>query len=108
MDSLLIFLPAYLLGRTPPIDSCLTIFPTRNYYATLIWLAPLVFFIQWILECGMIHVALRLMNQPSNFDLLLNISGMTTLVVGFILLVRVGFGSHWVEWTSTHWVQATW
>jgi hypothetical protein len=42
---------------------------------------------QWLAGSGMIHVALRLMKRLSNFDLLLNISGMVTLVVGFINLV---------------------
>jgi hypothetical protein len=87
MDALLLFLPAYLLGRTPPMESFLTLFPTKTYYATLVWLAPLVFFIQWLVGSGMMHVALRLMKRPSDIDLILNISGMTTLVVGFILLV---------------------
>ena len=39
---------------------------------------------QWLVGSGMIHVALRLMKRSSNFDIFLNISGMVTLVVGFI------------------------
>ena len=87
MDALLLFLPLYLMGRTPPMESFLTLFPTRTYYGTLIWLAPLVFFVQWLVGSGMTHVTLRLMKRPTDIDLILNLSGMITLVVGSILLV---------------------
>lgn len=87
MDALLLFLPAYLMGRTPPMESFITLFPSQTYYRTLVWLAPLVFFLQW-LACGAIsHVVLRFLKRPSDMDLLLNLGGITALIVGFILLI---------------------
>jgi hypothetical protein len=87
LDASLLFLPVYLMGRIPPMQSYLILFPTQTYYATLIWLAPLVFFIQWLACSGVMHLILRLMKRPSDIDLLLNLNGMTALVVGFILLI---------------------
>ena len=87
MDALLLFLPLYLLGRIPPMQSFINLFSTQTYYGTLVWLAPIIFFLQWLISSGLIHVTLRLMKRPSDFDQILNITGMTTLVVGFILLV---------------------
>jgi hypothetical protein len=43
MDALLIFLPAQLMGKTPPMESYQAIFPARTYYTTLIWLALLIY-----------------------------------------------------------------
>ncbi|OGO63516.1 MAG: hypothetical protein A2029_13325 [Chloroflexi bacterium RBG_19FT_COMBO_47_9] len=43
MDALLIFLPAHLMGETPPMDSYLASFHARTYYTTLIWLALLIY-----------------------------------------------------------------
>jgi len=87
MDALLLFLPLYLLGRIPPMQSFINLFSTQTYYGTLVWLAPIIFFLQWLISSGLIHVTLHLMKRPSDFDQILNITGMTTLVVGFILLV---------------------
>ena len=87
MDALLLFLPLYLLGRIPPMQSFINLFSTQAYYGTLVWLAPIIFFLQWLISSGLIHVTLHLMKRPSDFDQILNITGMTTLVVGFILLV---------------------
>ena len=41
MDSLLTYLPVYLLGRIPPAPSNLSFIPTESYYGALIFLAPI-------------------------------------------------------------------
>ncbi len=87
MNSLLLYLPLHLSGRTPPTPTYLTIFPTRGYYGSLVFVTPLVFIVQWLIGCSAVHVCLRLSNRPSDFDRLLDLSGMATLVIGaFIML----------------------
>jgi hypothetical protein len=87
MDALLLYFPLALLGLEPPTPSNLTILPTEQYYWHLIWLSPLVLGAEWLISCAFVHVAIRLTGRPSDFDQILNISGMSTLVVGAGLLV---------------------
>jgi len=75
-DSLLLYLPLYLLGRQPPTPSFLTFIPTESYYGTLIWLTPIVFSAQWLIGGALMHVILRLSKRRSDIDQLLNIGGM--------------------------------
>ena len=42
LDSLLVYLPVYLMGRVPPLPSFLSFVPTDRYYFVLIWLAPVI------------------------------------------------------------------
>ena len=87
LDSLLLYLPAALMGRIPPTQSNLSILPTDAYYWHLIWLSPLVLGAEWLLASAFTHVVLRLGGRRSDFDQILNISGMATIVVGAFLLV---------------------
>ena len=87
MDSFLLYLPVYLMGRVPPQPSNLSAFPTETYYGTLIWLGPLVFLGEWLLGGALVHVVLRLSKRPSDMDQLLNIGGMEMLIVGAVLVV---------------------
>jgi hypothetical protein len=75
------------MGRVPPTPSNLTILPTQDYYWHLIWLSPLVLGAEWLISCAFVHVVIRLSGRASDFDQILNISGMSTLVVGAALLV---------------------
>ncbi len=87
LDSLLLYLPCVLMGRIPPEPSNLSLLPTEQYYGHLIWLAPIVLAAVWLLTSAFIHVVLRLTGRPSEFDQILNITGMSAIVVGaFILL----------------------
>lgn len=87
MDSLLLYLPVALLGRHPPTPSYLTFIPTDQYYMVLIWLTPLVFMAEWLLGAVAIHVGLRLSKRPSDIDQILNLTGMTGLVIAAFLVV---------------------
>jgi hypothetical protein len=87
LDSVFLFLPLFLLGRAPAMPSYLRFIPTETYYGALVWLAPMAFTAQWLLGGGVMHLVLRLTGRPSDFDQLLNITGMATLVVGAFLIV---------------------
>lgn len=87
MDSLLLYLPVYLMGRVPPQPYNLSAFPTETYYGTLVWLGPLMFLIQWLLGAAVMHVGLRLSGRPGGMDQILNITGMASLAIGAVLVV---------------------
>ncbi len=86
LDSLLVYLPISLMGRVPPTPSFLPVFPTERYFATLVWLTPLVLISQLLLSTAFIHCTLRLLGRTSDFDRLVNLVGMTALVVGAVLV----------------------
>jgi hypothetical protein len=86
LDSLLVYLPVALMGRIPPTPSFLPFIPTERYYAALIWLAPVVLVAELLIGASFLHVALRLLGRPSNFDQILNIVGMAALIVGAVLI----------------------
>jgi len=87
MDSLLLYLPVALMGRVPPMPSNISALPTDQYYWHLVWLSPLVLAAEWLLASAFVHLVLRLSGRRSDFDQVLNIGGMSVLVVGaFILL----------------------
>jgi hypothetical protein len=87
MDSLLVYLPVHLMGRTPPMPSYLSFIPTEQYYFALIWLAPLVLILILLVQSVVIHVLLRLTGQRSDIDQLINLIGMSALVVGALLVL---------------------
>jgi len=87
LDSLLLYLPVALMGRVPPVPSNLSFIPTEQYYWRLIWLSPIVLGAVWLLGSAFTHVVLRLTGRPSDFDQVLNIVGMATIVVGAFLIV---------------------
>jgi hypothetical protein len=87
LDSFLLYLPLGLLGRTPPEPSYLSLLPTDQYYWHLIWLAPMVLVVEWLLLAAVPHLVLRLAGRPSDFDQILNIGGMAALLVGTLLLI---------------------
>lgn len=86
-DSLLLYLPLALMGRVPPTRSFLPFLPTDRYYWHLIWLAPIVLAAEWLLPAAFNHVVLRFAGKRTDFDQLLNIGGITALVVGAFLLL---------------------
>jgi hypothetical protein len=87
LDSLLLYLPVALLGRIPPTPSSLSFLPTEQYYWHLIWLSPIVLSVAWLIESAFTHTILRLIGRHSDFDQILNIYGMATIVVGAFLLL---------------------
>ena len=87
LDSFLLYLPLSLMGRVPPTPSHLSFLPTEQYYAALIWLGPIVLIAEQLMQAAVIHVVIRLTGRPSNFDQIVNIVGMSALVVGAFLLV---------------------
>ena len=86
LDSLLIYLPVSLMGRVPPTPSFLSFVPAERYYFALILLAPVVLIVILLMQSVVIHVILRLTGRHSDIDQIINISGMTALVVGAVLI----------------------
>ena len=86
LDSLLVYLPASLMGRVPPTPSFLSFVPTERYYAALIWMGPFVLVAEMLMAAAVIHVLLRLMGRHSDIDQILNIEGMSALIVGSVLI----------------------
>jgi hypothetical protein len=86
LDSLLVFLPVSLMGRVPPTPSFLSFIPTERYYAALIWMGPCVLLAEMLMGVVVIHVLLRLMGQRSDIDQIINIVGMSALIVGTALI----------------------
>jgi len=87
LDSFLVYLPLALMGRIPPMPSNLHFIPTEHYYGALIWLSPIVLIAELVMTAAFFHIALRLTGRHSDFDQIVNISGMAALVVGaFIVL----------------------
>jgi hypothetical protein len=86
MDSLLIYLPIYLLGRIPPTPSYLSFIPTEKYYGALIFLTPIILLAEWLLSSSLMHLILRLGKRQSDFDKILNISGFVALAIGTVLI----------------------
>jgi hypothetical protein len=91
IDSLLTYLPVYLLGKIPPTPSNLSFIPTEKYYGALIILAPVVLLAEWLLSSSLIHLILRLSKRPSDIDKLLDISGFTALAIGSVIIVWDAF-----------------
>ena len=73
--------------RTPSTPSYLTFLPTEQYYAALAVSAPFILLAQWLLAAAAVHIALRLSGWESDIDQILNITGMSALVVGAFLVV---------------------
>ena len=87
MNSLLLFLPLFLLGRQPSAPSYLSFVDTEDYFLFLTIAAPLFFILQWLYLSGAVYLILRLMRIECSFDQILNIFGLVGLVVGFVLIL---------------------
>ena len=79
--ALLEYLPLALLGRVPSQGSYLTVLSTERTYPALILIAPGIIVVQWLLGAAVIYLALRLLGQHGDFDALLEIGGMVSLVI---------------------------
>jgi len=87
MDSILLYLPLFLIGRVPPERSYVSFIPDKLYYGTLIGLSPIVLLAEWLLAAATMHLILRLMSRRSDFDQILNITGFVGLGIGSVLLL---------------------
>lgn len=87
LDALCLYLPLALMGRQPSMPSWLTFLPTQKYYLAEVFLAPVFLLAQWLFLAAALHVILRLLGKPTDIDLILNLSGMTDLIVGTALVV---------------------
>lgn len=87
LDALGLYLPMALLGRIPPTPSYITFLPEAKYYFALVWLVPVIFLMQWLLGGAVMHLVFRLAGRRSDFDAILTLTAMASLVVGAFLLL---------------------
>jgi hypothetical protein len=90
LDALLLYLPLALMGRTPSTPSYLRFLPTERYYLASVFFMPIFLLGQWLLLGTVTHVLLRLGGRRSDIDQILNVTGMSALVVGAFLVVWDG------------------
>ncbi len=86
LDSLLVYLPVALMGRIPPEPPYLRLIPEQHYYAALIGLGPLVLLGDLLLTTAFVHVLVRMLGYPSQYDQVINLAGMSALIVGAALI----------------------
>lgn len=70
-----------LSGGKVLLPSWLTFLPDERYLLAELFFLPLLRMGLWLLAAAVIHLGIRLMGQPSNFDLILQIGGVVYLVV---------------------------
>jgi len=84
--SIFYYVPSILLGRQPGVPSYLVFWPTETYYYVLAFAFPVVSLGIWLLCGALTHVALRFLGRPSEIDHILNINGISWLVLGPVIL----------------------
>jgi hypothetical protein len=75
------------MGRVPSTPSYLSFLPTERYYAVSVFSMPVFLVAQWLLLGAVTHAILRLSGRRSDIDQILNITGMSALIVGAFLVV---------------------
>lgn len=80
-------LARWLLGDPPLLESWLTFLPNQDYLFAELFFLPVLRVLLALLGAGVIHVFLRLVNQPSDYDTQVNLGGMTYLIVMPVILV---------------------
>jgi hypothetical protein len=80
LTSLFVALPLTLLGRTPFQPPYLTGIPEERYYLLLVFAFPLFGVVTWLLMSGCAHLLLRFSSNPTDFDRVANIVGMSMLI----------------------------
>lgn len=101
VTSLTTTLALYSLGRLPFEPSWLTFLSTEDYYAAEIFFLPVFGLSVWLLGGAITHLVLRLAHKTSDFDLILNIVGVSMLIPAPVVWI-------W-DWTmiALNWYQVT-
>ena len=55
--------------------------PVESYYWHALWYFPVFELGKWLLMAAIMHLALRLLRMPSDYDVLLNLSGISVLII---------------------------
>ena len=88
LDSLLLYLPVYLMGRLPSQVSYLTFVDTKDYFLFLVFVSPFFFILLWLFLSGSIYLILRLTSvKHYEIDHILNIFGVVSLIVGAFVVI---------------------
>ncbi len=75
------YLPRALMGLRPALAPVLPFPPVESYYWHALWYFPVFELAKWLLLAAIMHLALRLLRLPSDYDVLLNLSGITALII---------------------------
>ncbi|MBI5870811.1 MAG: hypothetical protein HZB44_07650 [Actinobacteria bacterium] len=86
LDSLLIYLPVAIAGRVPPQEPLLPIAPER-YYLFLVFSTIPILLAEMLLGATTIHVILRALRRDSDLGVIVNLLGMSALVVGALIVL---------------------
>jgi hypothetical protein len=87
LNSLILFLPIYLTNHIPAMPPYITFIDKEHYFLFLTIIIPFLFIFQWLFLSGVIYLILRLSGKKTNFDHILNIFGIVSLIVGSFLII---------------------
>lgn len=86
LDSLLVYLPVAIAGRVPPLAPLLPI-PPERYYWFLVFAAPPILLTEMLVGSATIHGILRALRRDSELGVIVNLVGMSALVVGAVIVL---------------------
>ena len=92
----------WLTGGALVLPSWLTFLPEERYLFAELFFLPLLRILVALLDAAIVHVFLRLIRQPSEFDRQVNLGGMSYLIV-----MPVIFMSDWIFLAFGHYDLAT-
>ena len=78
--SLTTTLALHLLGREPFTPSRLTFLTMQNYFGAEVFFLPVFGLAIWLLGGAVVHLVLRLLGRPGDYDQVLNVIGMAMLI----------------------------
>jgi hypothetical protein len=112
--SLLWYLPAYGMGRIPPLVPRLAPAAPETYYRTIALLFPLLTLAFWLLDGLLAHGLLLLLRRPSNLATILNVDGFANLIITPLILgwdwltLARGASSETMLWGLAHLLLDAW
>lgn len=81
------YLPRALMGMRPAIAPTLPFPPSESYYWHALWLFPVFEVAKWLLMGAVMYLVLRLVKLPADYDAILNVEGMATIIIDPVIRV---------------------
>ena len=93
------YLPRALMGLRPAMAPALPFPPVESYYWHLLWYFPVFEVAKWLLLGAVMHLVLRLARLPNDYDAILNVSGIATVVIDPAIRIWdwIVFAAGWSE-----------
>jgi hypothetical protein len=101
LNSLLMYLPLFLLGRQPSYHGYIPFMPNEKYFLFLAIIVPFYFLLQTFILSLIIYLVLKALKKKAALYHLFNIAGMVGLIVGAVLIC---WDWVWVAMNSTNYV----